>query len=1302
MAPRLSFFLLALAALGFPMFLPAQSDANYFQFIENRGQWDGPHHFFARIPGGNIFLQPDGFMFDIQDIPKRNLLIDKTHHREPLGSDTTFTSHAVLLKFIGSSPDVRIQGTDPFSFYHNYYIGQNQSRWKSEVQIYRHIKYTSLYDGIDVEMTTVNGQLKYDFIIAPGKDVKIIRWQYDGAGQVALEDGKIKINTVLGALYEYIPKAYQLIGGDTIDIACSFTRKGKKFGFTTGAYDPAYPLVIDPALIFSTYSGSNADNFGFTATYDNNGNGYGGGIVFANNAYPGTTGSYQAAYGGGRYDVLIGKFSSNGTNLLYYTYLGGGKGDAPFSLVVDANNNLFVLGITGSLDYPTTTGAFQTSHQGGAATQVIGNPNEFTSGTDLFVAKFNSTGTNLIGSTYVGGSQNDGLNTSTWLRFNYADEFRGEIITDAAGNCYVASTSLSSNFPVVNGAQPTHNGGQDAVVFKMNPTLTTMLWSTYLGGTGNDAAYSLQQKSNGDIYVTGGTTSANFPVTPGVIKPTFGGPADGFITRLSPNGNIMLNSTYVGTGTYDQCYILQMDAAEDIYVVGQTRGAYPIVNGPLGPVYSNPNSGQFIHKLNPTLTSTIFSTVFGRGIPGQIDIVPTAFLVDICNHIYVAGWGGIVNSGLSGGSTSGLPVTNNAYQSTTDGSDFYFIVLNEDATGLRYASFFGGGLSHEHVDGGTSRFDKNGIIYEAVCAGCGGLNDFPTSPGAYSSTNNSSVPVTNCNLGLFKFDVSEFSALIDIQSPTMLCENGVITLQNMSTGGDNYHWDLGDGTIVTTPTVSHTYANPGTYTVMLIVTSNSACVSADTAFLTVTVEPLPNAAIAPVNPLCLGSTVQLVASGGANYQWSPHPSLSAVNIPNPVISPTQTTTYTVTASNNCGSDVATITVPVIEVQATASPDDTICLGSSIQLWASGGATYQWNNIQTLSSSNVSNPTATPTSSTTYIVTVTDTNNCSITDTVHIQVDIFPQADAGPDQTICFGDATTLNATGGTFYQWSPPQGLNNAFIANPQASPAQTTQYVVQASNTCGTDEDTVVVNVIRINASVSPDTIICPGESVMLIASGGVTYKWQPPGGLNSISNDTVIATPPSPTTYSVLITDQYGCQITENVSVGFFPVQYLDLGPNILIEFGGSVQLNAQGTGTFQWTPDSFLTCGTCPDPIAFPPSSMLYSVTLTDSNNCKVSDSIMIFVEGCLYVPNTFTPNKDFLNDIFRAYGVEIRELDMWIFTRWGELIYHTRKIDMGWDGTHKGEECPVGVYVWRIDWTEVSGKQHQLFGHVNLLR
>ena len=237
-----------------------------------------------------------------------------------------------------------------------------------------------------------------------------------------------------------------------------------------------------------------------------------------------------------------------------------------------------------------------------------------------------------------------------------------------------------------------------------------MVWSSYLGGREDDAAYAIQLDGQNNVYVSGGTRSTNFPGTAGGVNPAFqGGFSDGFVSKINSDGNNLIQSTYIGTNDYDQSYLIQLDGDNNIYISGQTVGNYPVVPAPGKSIYSNPGATQFITKLDNDMSQIILSTVFGSPNANRPNISPTAFLVDKCDNIYVSGWGGETNQ-ENGGFTDNMPITSDAFQSNTDGSDIYLIVLSRDAETLKYGTYLGGATGRgEHVDGGTSRFDRKGL-----------------------------------------------------------------------------------------------------------------------------------------------------------------------------------------------------------------------------------------------------------------------------------------------------------------------------------------------------------------------------------------------------------------------------------------------------------------------------------------------------------------------------------------------------------------------------------------------------------------
>ena len=1273
-------------------------------FVENVGQWAEPFAYRSTGSASQVFVEKNALLFHAWDGESWGNWLEAAHDRTGFSSTSTLKHHAYRMRFVGANPQSFTEKTHPSSHYLNYYLGNDPGRWKSGVREYETVTIRELYTNVDLRIQKLGDNLKYDLLVHPGADVRQIRWTYEGIGGITEKDGQLELQTSLGTVTEMKPLAFQEGPAGKTEVPCVYKIRKGEIGFEfPEKYDPAAELVIDPVLIFSTFTGATQDNWGFTATYDSDGNGYAGGIVFGF-GYPTTIGAFQTNFGAGAIDVSISKFSYNGTSLVYSTYLGGSEIEMPHSMVVDSQGNLVVMGNTGSGNFPVS--GYDNSFNGGVAMTVWNGVADYAAGSDIFVTKFNAAGSALVGSTFMGGSANDGLNLSAGLVHNYADEFRGEVIVDNQDNVLVVSSTSSSNFPVVFAFQSGFAGGTtDACVFKLTPDLSNLVFSSYFGGSGGDSGYGIQMNSASEFFFCGGTTSGNLPVSAGAVKPSYGGSVDGYVARLSSTGGSILACTYVGTPQYNQAYFVQLDTDENVFVMGQSIGGYPVQAGPTGTVYSNAGAGQFIHKMNPTLSATLMSTSFGNSAT-PVNIVPSAFLVENCNLIYISGWG--TSIGGASISTNGLPTTPNAYKASTDGKDFYLMVLKENATLIHYATFFGanqsGGQSGEHVDGGTSRFDKDGMVYQAICAGCGSSSALPTTPGAYSSTNNS----TNCNLAIIKFDVSDYTASISPEVPPQVCLGTNVNFQNLSTGGISYVWYFGDGDSATTFHTSHTYDAPGVYNVTLVAYQPSYCFSTDTAYTTVEVIAPPTGQVAPVTQICPGADVTLQASGGTAYQWLPGEGLSGgeLTMANPTVDPSVTTTYTVIVSGQCGTDSVQVTVPVIDFSVNVSADDTICLGASTQLQASGGITYTWSPTVGLDDPASATPTATPTATTIYTVSVTNPDGCELTGTVRIQVDVFPQTDAGPDHVICEGESIQLNVTGGTFFTWTPPTGLSNPNVANPVATPSDTIQYVVKGTNTCGFDQDTIVIFVKEINPVSGPDTIICPGTAVQLYAygEGAVQYHWSPGAFLDNPDSQFPIARPQYSFTYHVAITDSVGCTAYDTLRVNVHPWQYPSAGPDRYVEFSESTTLYASGgTGSYQWSPPDFLSCTTCPQPTVRPEITTGYVLTLTDSNNCSFYDTVTVYVAGVLYVPNAFTPGDvSRLNEYFLSLGRDIDQVEMMIFNRWGELLFSSKDIHYGWDGTYKGKICPLDVYVWKIRYVDTAGRTGNLIGHVTLLR
>jgi len=1270
------------------------------RFIQNKGQWPPQVLFGAKLSSGMIFIEKDGLSFNLYEPNAAHTIYENIHHNQP-GSQE-IKAHSFKIQFKNSLIPVA-EGKQIYSDHVNYFIGNDPSKWGSNASVFAEVYMHNFYPGIDVRYYTNNGHLKYDFIVQPGANASSIQFIHTGIS-AKNEDGNIVLSSCFGDIIEQIPYSYQ---NTNTEISSEYTQNDNGFfSFKIGAYNAALPLIIDPVVLFASFSGSTVDNWGYSATYDESGKLYDAGIAFGN-GYPVTTGSYQTAFSAG-VDIAITKYSSNGSSLLYSTYLGGNSAECPHSLVVSNKNELLIFGSTSSLNFPTSATAYDKTFNGGNGTSfdyVI----DYSFGSDIFITKLNADGSALIGSTLMGGSKNDGLNDESdlsKLNHNYGDVFRGEIIIDSLGNTYVATTTSSLNFPIVSGFQNVFAGGKhDGIIMKLNNDLSSLIWSSYIGGSGDDAVYSVQFDSNFDLYITGGTKSADFPTTSGVLNPNALGGIDGFISHISSNGQNLLQSTYIGTNLYDQSYFVQLDKYNNVFIFGQSTGIYPVF--PAG-VYSNPNSHQFIHKLNNTLSSTVFSTVIGSG-SNNIDLVPSAFLVNNCEDIYISAWGGVINSYQNNnvGSTHGMALTADAFQSTTDGSDFYLAVFSQNAGSLKYGTYFGGPISLEHVDGGTSRFDKKGNVYQAVCGGCAqcynckGLSDFPTTPGVWSNTNNS----PNCNLAVIKFDISKLTAYFGASVDTLACKNEPITFANQSKGGKSYQWDFGDGSTSTDFSPTYTYSDTGEYKITLLAMDPSGCPAVDTTFMNLHVVPQVNLTVSPNDSVCPGQSVTLTASGATIYQWKPAATLNHSSGTSVVASPVANTTYTVNGNSFCNKDSAQLTITLFSLDHSISLMDSICPNVAHNVFATPGNSFQWTPSQYFSNATAGSTQVSLQQSDTVYVSFKTADGCAVKDSVYLKVIAPLVFNVHQDSLICFGQSLQLNSgvTGNYSYQWIPNTGLDNSTIKTPTATPQETTQYQSIISNQCNSDTTFYLVQISKVQGSITGDTTICRNDSLPLFAKGGVKYLWSP----NTLNNNSVanpLAFPTENTLYKVIITNKDGCfdSLYSNVKLATKPIT--DIQAGALLEYGESLQINSTFKGSVNWTPPTYLSCTNCSSPlITIPEKDITYQYSIYNDIGCYFKDSLQILVIRKVYVPNAFTPNHDNTNDVFYFRSISVAEFEMQIFDRWGELLYTSNNIDQGWDGTYKGNPAQMDVYVWKVRYRR-DHKENWIeeIGRVSLIR
>jgi uncharacterized protein (TIGR03437 family) len=676
------------------------------RFEENQGQ----------IPGGTGFVaRGPHYLLEIQ--AGENSLTWANTSSKRTGN--------VRTRLVGANRNARLEGREPLESHTSYFLGASQMAWHAAVPNFGRVQASVVYPGVDLVFYGASGKLEYDFVVKPGANPRQIQLDLEGIPNVSIApDGDLVLESAAGEVRWKKPLIYQTVGESRKVIPGGFKRIAKRrIGFQIGQYDVSRALIIDPVMNYASYYGGAGNDFSRAIGADSAGNVYIAGAT-STPALKTTPGVLQPAYGGETTDVYTGdafiaKFTPAGA-LVYVTYLGGSADDLATGIAVDAAGNVYVTGYTNSLNFPTTTGAFQSSFGGfgGNSCNPLG---------DAFVAKVNPSGTQLIYSTYLGGSLDDA---------GFA------IAIDAVGNAYVAGTTRSTNFPVTPGVVQTKfagGGGEpgasscgnlpqidtgDAFVAKLNPSGSQLLFSTFLGGNQDDAALGIAIDSSSNVYVAGATLSHNFPTTPGVFQNTYHGVdfqneflhfGDGFITKLNSTATALLYSTYLGGSGDDVIYSITVDGQGDAYVAGSTSSPdFPVTAKAVQPAYAGYYNlpflveqlvgDGFVTEVNPTGTALSYSTYLG----GADNDVAYAVAVDSTGLMYVAG----------STDSQNFPVTGNAFQFNFRGDggqgaywpvgDGFLTIINPNSTTLVYSTYFGGTMDDMFMG---LTFDPSGNLW---------------------------------------------------------------------------------------------------------------------------------------------------------------------------------------------------------------------------------------------------------------------------------------------------------------------------------------------------------------------------------------------------------------------------------------------------------------------------------------------------------------------------------------------------------------------------------------------------------------
>ncbi|MGD0302075.1 MAG: SBBP repeat-containing protein, partial [Bryobacteraceae bacterium] len=529
----------------------------------------------------------------------------------------------------------------------NCLTGNRPQDWSTNLPTYKEVVYHGVYRGIDVGFAFAGSRLKSEYVVASGGNPSLIRVRYAGLGAPDIDQGgNLTFMSELGEFREEKPAAFQLRGAARIDVPAAYKIwPDGGVGFELGAFDPTLPLVIDPVVVYSSYFGALGDTAATAVAVDSNGNAYVTGWTDSTDL---PTASPLQGFNAGSVDAFVMKVNSAGNTLLYATYIGGAGDDRAYGIAVDGGGNAYVTGTTTSSNFPITL-ALQASLSGAR---------------DAFVLKLNAAGNSLTFSTYLGGS---------------GTEISYGIALDSQGNAYVTGDTTSSNFPTLTPFQASNGGGQDAFVSKISAA-GVLVYSTYLGGSGTDHAAAISVDSSGNAYITGGTFSTNFPTATPFQAANAGG-EDAFVTKLSPGGNSLVYSTYLGgsggaLGSPEAGAGIAVDTLGDAFVVGSTSSTnFPVAAA----VQLIPGAGTmnaFISEFNPFGTGLVYSTYFG----GSTQDYGQAIAVDLAGNAYVAGYTG----------SADMP-TVSPIQASLEGSyNAFVLIIGSSGAALNFATYYGG------------------------------------------------------------------------------------------------------------------------------------------------------------------------------------------------------------------------------------------------------------------------------------------------------------------------------------------------------------------------------------------------------------------------------------------------------------------------------------------------------------------------------------------------------------------------------------------------------------------------------------
>lgn len=962
--------------------------ANTGEFIQNRGQWDRQAKFLMQTREANYWVTSNSIVCDFYQIQRTPTDLRKTDRKSLLRNALTVAGHVVEMEFQGSNPAPAITAANPSATVRNYFLGNDPSRWATGVEAFNEVWMRGLYDGVDLRLYPDSGSLRYDFHLAAGVPASRIRLRMANSGGIHIADNQLWVHTSIGSIRHNPPVAYQVVNGKRKAVQCHFMYSGGGIAeFHLGEHDRSLPVVIDP-LLYSTYLGGSGPDIGAAIAYDKSGKAYVVGNTKSTN-FPTRTGAYRTQLDAGN-DVFVSKLSADGTQLLASTYVGGQGDDVGSGIAVDDKGSVFISGTTSSLNFPTTAGSAQASYRGngdmfaaklddaltvinyatylgGTSTEtndaiaVDGSGAVYLAGTtlssdyptvagsfdltynldnDVVVTKLNPAGSSMTYSTYIGGQR--------------ADDATG-IAIDASGAAYITGVTQSSDFPTPNGVDKTYNGNADLFVTKVSPTGTALTYSTFVGGNGTEGGGAIAVDDNGSAYITGFTSSNDYPTTPGAFDRQRGG-QDMIVTKVAGGGGALAYSTFLGE-VISLGFAISVDKAGAAYVTGATySGTFPTTKNGYDADY-NGSGDVIVVKLRSDGSGLLYSSYIGGG-SGDVAL---GNAVDPGGKLFITGWT----------VSSDYPITPGAYDTTYNSAQsaaedaFVTVVPLCESVTLAVAD--------------TAICANQNVTVTARATGIGTLTvDW------YDITNNKPLPAGTITGGASSQSLTNLTQTTQLQvkvtdgtdcaqtgyititvrqrpnppvgDDKIICPGESVRLQAKGEGLSTVEWyatatggaRLAPGTTYDTPNLTAT-----TVFYAQTVDPDGGCASATRTPITVTVRPRPTVSGVPSPSICAGQSaiLSVTPSANATLRWytvatGGTPAQLGASFTTPPLA--ASTTYFVEAYDTitrCTSDPRTPVMVTVRSRP-APPTATFtsaCSGEPVTLIATDpqGVEFQW-------------------------------------------------------------------------------------------------------------------------------------------------------------------------------------------------------------------------------------------------------------------------------------------------------------------------------------------------------------------------